>query len=168
MSQQMSDPHAGMISFEECLKKGILELHPVHPHNDLYSHLDVPEPGVNRLTYVRLDADRKTVLAFLSCLMNGEVDGMPCVAVGYAVPERFRNKGAAKQMLKDVIKDQAFQAGKNNFPAVYIEAVVDVTNTPSQKVAETVLGAEREDITEVHSGRPAFRYTLRVETTSAL
>ena len=167
MSQQMADPHAGMVSFEKGLKKGILQLYPVRPHNDLYSHFDVPTPGTRRLTYVRLDIDRKTVLAFLSCLMNGEVDGMPCVAVGYAVPERFRGKGAAKQLLRDVIKDQALMAGRNGFPAVYIEAVVDVANKPSQRVAETVLGVERENITDVHSGRPAFRYTLRVETTSA-
>ena len=119
-----------------------------------------------RLTYVRLTEDRSTVKAFLSCVMNGEVEGFPCVAVGYAVPEDWRNQGLAKQILKDVIQDQILKAGRNRRSAVYIEAVVDVANLPSQRVAQRVLGVERESITDSESGRPAFRYTAYFDTAS--
>lgn len=146
---------------------GVLELAPVGGYHDLYSHLDSPSPGVTRLTYVRLSVNHRTVMSFASCLMNGEVEGHPCVAVGYAVPEQLRNKGAAKQILSDVIQDQRLQAGKNGIPAVYIEAVIDISNLPSQKVAEAVLGGERERITDTASGRPAIRYTARLSTDSS-
>lgn len=166
MGTQMADPYQGMVSFQQGLRQGILELGPVSKHQDLYSHLDVPEPGVHRLTYVRLAEDRRTVKAFLSCIMNGRVDGFPCVAVGYAVPEDLRNQGFAKQIFKDVIQDQLFQAGRIGHKAMYIEAVVDVTNPSSQRVAEAVLGVERESITDSESGRPAYRYTAHFDTVS--
>lgn len=157
----MSDPHDGMVSFQQALSAGILDIAPVKSHQSLFSHFDVPTPGIGRLTYVRLSEDRKTVKAFLSCVMNGEIDGCPCVAVGYAVPEHERNQGHAKQLLRDVISDQIYQSRKNGIETLYIEAVVDITNIASQRVAESVLNTERESIIDSISGRPAYRYTAR-------
>lgn len=165
MGASMTDPHDGMISFQKGLQAGILELGPVPNYQDLFSHFDVPAPGVGRLTYVRLSDNRRTVQAFLSCVMNGKVDGFPCVSVGYAVPESARNQGRAKQILRDAINDQLHQARRNGIETLYVEAVVDVTNFPSQRVAEAVLGVERESIIDSASGRPAYRYTARIGDT---
>lgn len=161
MKTNMADPHEGMISFQLALRAGILELGPVSNQQGLFSHFDVPSPGVNRLTYVRLSEDRRTVKAFLSCVMNGKIDGFPCIAVGYAVPENSRNQGYAKQILRDVIDDQIHQWRSSGGGMLYIEAVIDVTNLPSQRVAEAVLSNERESIIDTASGKPAFRYTGR-------
>jgi hypothetical protein len=163
MSSQMADPYQGMVSFQQCLASGILKLALVKPHKDLYSHFDVPAPGVNRLTYARLGKDGKTVTAFLSCIMNGKIDGCPCVAFGCAVPEGMRGRGLAKQIMRDVIEDQVAQVGHS---AVYIEAVIDVTNIPSQRVAEAVLAVPREEIVDSASKRPAYRYTKRFDPRS--
>lgn len=161
MTSQMADPYQAMVSFQQCLRTGILDLGLVKPHQNLYSHFDEPAPGVSRLTYVRLAEDGKTVTAFLSCIMNGEIDGCPCIALGYAVPERMRDRGLAKQIMQDVIKDQVAQANHAGHSTVYIEAVVDVSNTPSQRVAESVLAVPREEIVDSASKRPAYRYTRR-------
>lgn len=166
MSTQMADPHQGMISFQQALHAGILELAQVSTHPNLYSHFDTPAPGVNRLTYVRLDEDRITVRAFVVCILNGQVEGFPCVSFGYAVPEGMRNQGLAKQTLRDVIQDTLFQVGRVGTRAVYVEAVIDVENIPSQRVAEAVLAVERESITDSESGRPAYRYTKRFDISS--
>ena len=160
----MADPHAGMESFQQCLLEGILDVTVVKPHKDLYSHFDVPVPDVRRLTYVRLSQDRKTVRAFISCVMNGQIEGSPCIAFGYAVPEKMRNKGLAKQILRDVIQDQVDKAGKAGHSAVYIETVVDISNTASQRVSESVLAVQREEIVDSASKRPAYRYTKRFDT----
>ncbi|MEK2119575.1 hypothetical protein WOC09_07820 [Vibrio parahaemolyticus] len=161
MNTSMTDPHDGMVSFQQALRAGILEIAPVTSHQDLFSHFDVPTPGVNRLTYVRLSEDRRSVKAFLSCVMNGEIDGFPCVAVGYAVPESERNQGYAKQILQDVINDQISQSRRSGIESMYIEAVVDVTNVASQRAVESVINTERESIIDCISGRPAYRYTAR-------
>ncbi len=163
---QMADPHLGMVSFQQALRQGILELSPVLTHSNLYSHFDVPAPGVNRLTYARLSDDMRTVKAFVSCVMNGRVEGHPCVALGYAVPEDMRNQGLAKQIVRDVIDDTIAQIGRAGAAAVYVEAIIDVENLPSQRVAEAILEVEGESITDGESGKPAYRYTQRYETTA--
>lgn len=164
MSTQMADPHLGMVSFQQALRQGILALAPVKGHADLFSHFDVPAPDVGRLTYVRLTDDRTTVKAFVACILNGTVDGYPCVSLGYAVPEEFRNQGLGTKIVQDVVQDTIFQVGKTGARAVFVEAIVDVENVPSQRIAETVLQAERESITDGESGRPAYRYTQRYDT----
>lgn len=159
MSAQLADPHQGMVSFQQALVAGILDIHPVKPHPDLYSHFDVPTPGVNRLTYVRLADDGKTVTALLSCVMNGEVDGIPCVSFGYAVPEAMRNRGNAQAIMRDVINDQIKQAKR----PLYFETVVDVDNVASQRVSEVVFEVSREEIVDSASKLPAYRYTTLIE-----
>lgn len=159
MSRQMADPHIGMVSFQQALLKGIVDIHIVKPHINLFSHFDVPEPGENRLTYVRLDGDGKTVLAFVACVINGHIDGIPVVSLGYAVPESMRNRGHAQAIMRDVIKDQIKQAGRS----LYFETMVDVDNLASQRVSESVLEVAREELVEVDSQRPAYRYTKRVD-----
>ncbi|WP_395321883.1 hypothetical protein [Variovorax sp. UC74_104] len=132
----------------------------------MFSHFDLPAPGVGRLTSARLSKDKQSVKAFLACIMNGEIDGSPCMSVGYAVPEEGRNKGLAKQIFREVIQDQLSQARKAGPSSLFIEAVVDIENVPSQRVAETVLGVERESITDAASGRAAYRYTAHFDTVS--
>lgn len=158
---EIANPYGSMVSFQEELAAGRLSVGLVPPYTDVYSHLDRPTPTVTRLTYVRLAEDRKTVKAFVACIMNGYVDGCPCTSVGYAVPENMRNQGHAKQLFKEVIKDQVVQAGKAGFSTIFVEAVADVDNIASQRVAEAVLNAERESIIDSASGKPAYRYTRR-------
>lgn len=162
----MADPHIGMLSFQKAMEAGVLDISLVQSHQDLYSHIDRPAADTVRLTYVRLSADRKMVTAFVACVMNGQVNGHPCVAVGYAVPENFRCRGYAKEVVRDVIGDQIFQAGRMGFSELYVEAVVDVTNAESRRVAEKVLAGARESITDRASGRPALRYTSRFDTST--
>lgn len=163
---EMANPYNSMASFQKELLAGRLDLTRVRPYQDVYSYFDKPEGGEPRLTYVRLAEDRKTVKAFVACVINGDVDGFPCSSVGYAVPEDMRNQGYAKQLLTDVIRDQALQAGRVGHAAIYIEAVADVSNVASQRVAESVLSVERESITDTASGRPAYRYAARFVTTA--
>lgn len=163
---EMANPYQSMVSFQQGLLEGWLSLDLVRPYQDVFSYFDEPSKGEFRFSYVRLATDRKTVIAFVACLMNGEVDGCPCVSVIYAVPERLRNQGLARQLLKDVILDQAVQAGRAGHAAIHIEVVADVTNLASQRVAEAVLSVAREGIADGVSGRPAYRYTSRVATVS--
>lgn len=155
----MSDPYAGMISFQECVREKSLKIAPVTGYVNLYSYADMPEPDERRLTYVRLDDEQEVVKAFLSCVLNGHLDGRLVVAVGYAVPENYRNLGYAKSLLRDVIQDLLQQASKNGLQGLVIEAVVDKLNLASQKVAGVVLNVEPELILDSHTRKPALRYT---------
>lgn len=82
---------------------------------------------------------------------------------GLRSPGRYAGSGLAKQIVKDVIHDTLLQVGKTGARVVYIEAITDVENVASQRVAEATLEAERESITDGESGRPAYRYTQRYD-----
>lgn len=156
----MVDPHDGYLSFQNELWNGNLEVGEIAPGSRIFSHFDVPKPGVRRLTYVSLAEDNKTVTAFVSCVFNGEVDGHPCLALGYAVPEQFRNQGRASQLVSAVIEDAKTQCRSAGYEKLYLEAVIDVDNIASCKVADKAFAVESESITDRVSGRPALRYTL--------
>lgn len=165
MKKQMTDPQVSMISFQECILDSRFEIAPVSQHENLYSYADMPEPGERRLTYVRLDEDKKTVKAFLSCVLNGQVGGHLCVSVGYAVPEQYRNLGYAKSILRDVVQDLCIQAQRNGLRGLAVEAVIDQFNLASRKVAEAVLEVQAEPIIESLSKKPALRYTAKFNIT---
>lgn len=165
MSIEMVDPHASLMSFQQALLQKVISLVRVRGFDDLYSYLDEPSPGSVRFTYARLAADKKTVVAFASFIRNGKVDGFPCVSVGYAVPVEFRGHGHAKRLVTEAVREMGMQAWKNEIRTIFIEAVIDVNNIASQHVAEAVLNkAVRDQITDSHSGREAFRYTSRFDT----
>lgn len=164
----MAAPHEGMVSFKKALQAGILDIGPVRNFDILFSHIDEPSLGTIRLTYVRLTQDHQSVIAFVSCVMSGQIDGIPCVSVGYAVPKHLRNQGPAKQLLKDVTEEKVYQAeqmGNSNF---FIEPAVDVANIESQRFAEAILNSPRESITDAASGCSAFRYTAKFGTSTGL
>jgi hypothetical protein len=51
---------------------------------------------------------------------------------------------------------------RGSIPEFYIEAIVGADNVASRKIAEQVISAEPEAITEGKSGQPAFKYMRRV------
>lgn len=166
MSKSIANPHIGMLSFQEALSAGSVQITSLTDHSDLYAHTDMPNPGVRRLTYVRLLPDRVTVQAFVNCIFNGQIDGYPCIAIGYAVPEQYRGLGLAKKLFIDVIDELCRQAKNNGIDTIFIEAVTGTDNMASQRVAEAVLNCEQELITDLESNLPAIRYTKQFDTSS--
>lgn len=167
MSAKMTDPHSGLLSFQDALRKKIVRVDPVRGYEHMYSHFDQPAAGVKRCTYARLSDDRQKVLATGVCVFNGYVGSAPCVSLGYAVAQDERGKGLAKQILADVIQDQCRHANGAGLSILAFEVMIDVTNLASIHVAESVFGCEREELIDKESGVPAYRYTMVVNTENA-
>jgi RimJ/RimL family protein N-acetyltransferase len=155
----MVDPSDGLESFQQALLSGQIELQPGILDNDLYLHVDEPN-GEKRITYVRLDGT--TVTAFVNFAWSDPIEGVPCLGVGYAVPEAYRNQGRAKEIVNAAISDMQHTFGR----AFFVEAIVGTDNIHSQHVAAQVISAESEAVTEQHSGLPALRYVRKVERPS--
>jgi len=108
--------------------------------------------------------DGTTVTAFANFLQCDPIEGLPCLAVGYAVPEAYRNQGRAKEIVNAAISDLRQVLGQSGqHPAFFVEAIVGADNIPSQHVAAQVISAESEAVTDQHSGMPALRYVRKVE-----
>lgn len=164
MTSLMTDPHLGLLSFQDALSRGIVHVDPVRGYKNLYSHFDIPSPGVKRFTYALLDDDTKKVLATCACVINGRVGSAPCTSLGYAVAVDERGKGLAKKLLAETIRDQWYQAGRVGIEALAFEVMIDVSNTASVQVAESVFGTEREELMDKEAQVPAYRYTMLVNT----
>jgi hypothetical protein len=88
---------------------------------------------------------------------------VPCIGIGYAVPEAYRNQGRAKEIVNAAILDfkRGLERGGQRRP-FFVEAIVGVDNVPSQHVAAMVISAESEAMTDQRSGLPALRYVRKV------
>jgi RimJ/RimL family protein N-acetyltransferase len=127
---------------------------------DLFIHADNPI-GEHRFTYVRLKD--KTVTAFAVFVMVEPIDGKPCFAVGYAVPEAYRNQGRAKEIVVAALTDMQQGLLRNDIPEFYLEVIVGTDNPASQRIAEATISDQPEAVTESLTGLPAFRYVRKVE-----
>jgi RimJ/RimL family protein N-acetyltransferase len=156
---QMTDPTDAILSFQKAMSTGELRLESGRLDPKVYLHADIAN-GKPRFTYAFLEG--KTVTALATFANNGSYQGHGNIAVGYAVPEAYRNKGLAKAILRAGIAEM--QNGFNGMPAFYVEAVVSEQNTASLKVAEAVLGKELERFKDGHSGEPAVRFARKFET----
>jgi hypothetical protein len=89
----MTDPTNALQSFQQALLHGGIQLQPGVLDRDIYVYFDRPKGG-SRFTYVRLEDT--TVTAFVEFASCEAIEGTPCFAIGYAVPEAHRNQRRAK------------------------------------------------------------------------
>ncbi|MBB3277367.1 GNAT family N-acetyltransferase [Pseudoxanthomonas sp. OG2] len=155
----MTDPSDALKIFQDAMLAGPVELERGQVDPSVYMHLHRGH-RIPQNTFVFLDG--KTVRAFATFALNGIYKGSPNLAVGYAVPEAYRNKGLATAILRAGIAEM--QNGFKGMPPFYVEAVVSEQNTASLKVAEAVLGEEIERINDDHTGEPAVRFARKFET----
>jgi len=155
-----ADPHETLISFQETLCRGKVQLQRCHHNSDLYLHSDRVN-NLPRFIYVTLD--QITITSFVSFVISHLIEGIPCLLVGYAVPEPYQNQGRAKKTLNSAII--ALKAGfrRAGFSFFYIEAIVDLENVAAQKVAQAVLTKKYQKITDHSSRLPARSYLCKIE-----
>lgn len=150
----MTDPHNGLLSFQQALDEGIIKPTRCNLHPDLAVLQDSAD-GVPRLTYALIE--NGLVKATVVGVMAEPIEGTPCFALGYAVAEQFRNKGLAKEVLQKVIEEIS-NGFKKHMKEVYIETIVGADNTASQKLSVRFISDSPKSITDVYSGLPAFQY----------
>lgn len=155
----MTDPSDALPSFQEALTAGVLLSVSRRGLIDpaLWLHVDQPA-GSPRFIYFREANGVLTALAIFA--RAPEVEGEPCLQVGYAVPEKLRGRGLAKSTLASAIAE--LTNGFAGLPPIYIEAIVDVDNLASRHVANACISGTPSLINDEVSGRPAYRYLRRV------
>jgi Acetyltransferase (GNAT) family len=154
----MTDPTNALQSFQRLLLTGTIQLEPGRLDKNLYSYVDEVD-GTTRFTLVRLEG--KTVTAFVVFAQDGAIEGKPCFAIGYAVPEAYRNQGRAREIVKAALAEMQ-GAFKRLYPE-FCRGGRWADNRPSPRVAEQVISDTAVAITDQISGLPAFRYVRKVE-----
>lgn len=155
----MTDPSNALQSFQQLFLTGKIQLEPGRLDTNLYSYVDEMD-GTTRFTLVRLEG--KTATAFVVFAQDGTIEGKPCFAIGYAVPEAYRNQGRAKEIVRAALAEMQ-GAFRKLYPEFYVEAIVGADNKPSQRVAEQVISDTPVAVTDQVSGLPAFQYVRKIE-----
>ncbi|HXO04858.1 MAG TPA: GNAT family N-acetyltransferase [Candidatus Sulfotelmatobacter sp.] len=156
----MTDPSTALQSFQQELIRGGIQLRPGALDKNLYLYVDNPK-GETRFTYVKLKG-RRTVTAFVEFATCEPIEGKPCFAIGYAIPEVYRKQGRAKEAVSAAISEMRHGFGRIGM-VFYVEAIVGADNKASQHIAEQLISDKPEAITDHISGLPAFRYLLKIE-----
>lgn len=151
---QMTDPHVGLISFQEAFSDGRIQPTPCAKQPQLVILHDDAE-GTSRLTYALIE---NGVVKAMAVYVNVEpINGVPCFGLGYAVAKPFRKQGLAYDIVEASI-DEIGYGFRKHLPQFYVEAIVSVDNLASNKVALRLLNDKPDSITDKLSGEPAFHY----------
>jgi RimJ/RimL family protein N-acetyltransferase len=159
----MTNPSNALPSFQQALLRSEIQPQRGVLDKNIYVYVDQPE-GETRFTYVRLEG--RTVTAFVEFASCEPIEGMPCFAIGYAVPEPYRNQGRAKDIVSAAISEMQHGFGRIGM-VFYVEAIVGADNKASQRVAEQFISDTPVAMTDQISGLPAFRYVRRIEQPTA-
>lgn len=157
----MTDPTEALVSFQQALLDGEIDLRRAELDPDLFVFKDTPGPGLVRFSYVRLDG--KTVKAFVNAMPAEPMHGRPCFQLGVAVPVKYRNKGYAKSTLSGAIAEMENGFRRAGITPFYVEGVVSVHNEPSKKASAAAISPNPTEGIDSVSGLPALHYVRKIE-----
>lgn len=154
------DMSAALESFQSAYSKGLIRPMRSQLHGNLCLVRDNAN-GDTRFTFARVDSTG-VVHAIVAILPAEPYQGKPCFALAYAVAEKFRGRGVAKEVVDQTIAELR-NGFKRQFPKFYIEVVVDKLNEVSNRVASQVISDAPIEIVDQFSGKPSLQYFRLVE-----
>lgn len=156
---RIADPMGALVSLQREVRRG-MPTHPVDLSPGLKVVLDQPN-GVTRYTYARIEHGRvKSIALFVH---HEPIDGVPCFNLGYAVPEVYRNRGWACEIVEQGIQELRRGLGRHGVKSFYVEAVVGKDNLASLRVASKIISNTPIEGTDSESGESVFAYLRLVE-----
>lgn len=149
------DMSTALASFQDAYSKRIIRPTRCKVHGNLCVLTDDAN-GDTRFTFARVDSAGK-VHAIVSILPAEPYQDQPCFALAYAVPEEYRGRGVAKEIVEQAIVE--LRKGFNRqFLKFYIEVVVNLPNEASNRVAAQVVSDAPIEIIDQFSGKPSLQY----------
>lgn len=150
----MVDPTDSLISFQQAYDNNLIKLEKCKVDKDLNVLFDYANDKP-RITYALIeDGYAKAISIFI---LTEPIDNIECFNMGYAVAECFRLQGYGKRIVKSSI-EQIKQDLKLNLQQFYIEAVVGIYNTGSNKLAHHFISNSPVQSCCTYSGTPAKQY----------
>ncbi len=155
----MTDPLQALVSLQAEIRKG-MPTHPTEKYPSVRIVLD-ERNGRVRYTYARIEHGRVKAMAMFVRMEN--IDGMGCFQVGYAVPDTYRSRGWAKEILEQGLDELSNGLARHGVEKFYVQAVVGTSNLASIGVATRLLTDTPVSTMDSVSGEPALAFTRLVE-----
>ncbi|WP_456293299.1 GNAT family N-acetyltransferase [Pseudomonas sp. AK106] len=155
----MTDPLQALISLQAEIRKGM----PTHPTENYPSVRVVVDEqnGHARYTYARIEHSRVKAMAMFVSV--DQIEGEGCFQVGYAVPETYRGRGWAVEVLQQGLDELSKGLARFGVTQFYLEAVVGTANVASIGVAKRFFSTSPIATTDNVSGEPALAFTRLIK-----
>ncbi|EJN17834.1 hypothetical protein PMI36_05251 [Pseudomonas sp. GM79] len=156
---RIADPMDALVSLQREVRRG-MPTQSGDLNHWIKVVLDQPN-GVIRYTYARVEHGRVKAIAIF--VLHEPIGGVPCFNLGYAVPEAYRNRGWACEIVEQGIQELRHGLGRHGAKSFYVEAVVGKDNFASLRVASKIISETPIEGTDSESGEPVLAYTRLVE-----
>jgi hypothetical protein len=161
----LPDSESALKSFQAALDTGEICVAAGELEPSIRLHADRPG-GEIRLTFVRLEGRRVT--SMVQIMPGRPYEDEPCFDVSWAVPHDLRGRGLAGTTLVAAVKELRHRVLHHGMTAFWIEAVVDVDNVASQRVAEKIVSTAGGRDNDDEAGVPILQYFRRVDAQTLL
>jgi hypothetical protein len=156
----MIDPMNSLTGLQQALDEKIVKLQSCRLFSDMRMLVDQPN-GVYRFTYALLDGKRVRAIAMFA--HADPYEGAHCFQIGYAVSEPDRGQGLGIKVAKQGLAELKNGLKANQFKTFYVEAVVGIDNTASNKIAASLFSAAPAPVKDRLSGEDALQYMEKID-----
>lgn len=149
----MADPMVALRLLQQALDAGQVDLGGLEGG---YLKMQDRVPSGERYSYAKIiDGVAQAVSIFG---LDEPIDGLDCFSVGYAVNEKYRRRGLAVEAVNTGIEDLKKRFLKTKMERFYIEAVIEVSNISSIKVAQKLFSEPGLPCIETYSGKRSLQF----------
>lgn len=148
----MADPMMALLSFQEALNTGMvvkrLDAHYVERCDEIF--------GGIRYSYARVINGEVQALATFG--PEEPINDIECYSVNYVVSDKYRGRGLSVEAVNKGIEELKKEFSLTKMQRFYVEAIIDIANDHSIKIAEKLFSDSGELIIETYSGKPALQF----------
>ncbi|MGO2306085.1 MAG: GNAT family N-acetyltransferase [Providencia sp.] len=151
---QMVNPYDALVSYQQALNDKLINPDVCKLHTNLTVLFEDFDQQF-RFTYAL--TENGIVKGIVLFVRADPIDNIVCFSIGYAVSEIFQNQGIAKEIIEKSI-DELKNGFKDLLPQFYIEAIINVNNEASKKIALKIISDSPKETIDEHSGSPAYQF----------
>jgi hypothetical protein len=153
----------GLAARQIALLSGELHLRPARSHPALHA-CDRTETVGPALCYILVE-EGTAVTAMVNFRPREPINGTPAYNIELSVPEDRRRHGRGQEAVDAALLELRHDLARQGVTDFHVEAIVEMDNAASLRIAENSISETRTHTTDLYSGRPAFRYLRAFDAT---
>jgi hypothetical protein len=146
----------GLAARQVALLQGELNLRATSSHPSLHACARAGDEGPTQC-YILVE-EANAVTAMVNFRPREPIDGLPAYTIELSVPEDRRRQGRGQEAVDAALLELRHELERAGITAFRIEAIVEMDNSASRRIAEHSISELATATTDLYSGRPAFRY----------
>lgn len=157
------DATHGLAARQVALLHGELHLRPARSNPHLQGCARSGDAGPV-LCYILVE-EGTIVTAMVNFRPREPIDGLQAFNIELSVPDDRRRQGRGQEAVDAALLELRHELAEEGVSTFTVEAIVEMDNAPSRRIAENSISETTSATTDLYSGRPAFRYLRTFDAT---